>query len=109
MSAHFKLACAFELKLIESIFSLLDRFPHFYLRGWSLDGLDKYRVDHMFPPDVNYQIPLNVLALTKSIFVQNIDLVVGYNGKGQFFNKTSPSFCNRLNLHAPNTLISQRW
>ena len=54
-----------------------------------------YWVDHMFPPDTNYQILRNVCTLAINIFGQNIDMGVIYNGMGQFFNKTSPYLCNR--------------
>ena len=55
-----------------------------------------YRVDHMFPPNINYQIPRNVCTVTKYIFGWNIVVDVVYNGIRQIFNKTSPSLYNEL-------------
>ena len=37
-----------------------------------------YRVDHMFPPDKNYQIPWNVCSSSKNFFWWNVIMVVVY-------------------------------
>ena len=62
----------------------------------------------MFPLDTKYEIPRNVCTLEKNIFVQNMDMGVVYNGIGQFFNKTSPSLCNRPQFSRGESSIVNR-
>ena len=54
-----------------------------------------YRVDHIFPPDINHQIPWKRCIWSKKNFWWNVDMVVVYYVTYKFFNKTSHSLCNR--------------
>ena len=79
---------------VYTLFWLIDNDMRFLPKG--IQGNLLYRVDHMFPPDINYPIPRNVCTLTKTILVEILLIVmdVVYNGIRQFVNKTSPSLYN---------------